>query len=185
MKTISKLSILFAFFLYTNYSFAQVQEEDIVLQTKADTTQVNDSDVIFVFVEYPPTFPGGDEARIKYLQENIHYPKEAKEAGIQGTVYVTFVVEKDGRITNVKVLRGVGSGLDKEAVRVIKNMPKWKSGRQRGKAVRCQFNMPIRYLLTDDAATKPLTKKEKKALKKKQKKEAKAKKKAKKAAKTN
>jgi len=177
MKSISKLTIILLFLFISNYSFAQ---EEVILQTQKDTIQQmpNDSGEVFVFVEDQPNYPGGDEARIKYLQKNIHYPKEAKEAGIQGTVYVTFIIEKDGRITNVKVLRGVGGGLDKESVRVIKSMPIWEPGRQRGKAIRCQFNMPIRFILADDSVTKPLTKKEKKALKKKQKAEAKAKQKS-------
>jgi TonB family protein len=181
MKTISKLSILLAFFLFTNYSFAQEQEENIVLKTAKDTTQVNDSDDVFVFVEVTPQYPGGEDARLNYLMKNIHYPEAAKEQNIQGTVYITFIIEKDGRVTNVKVLRGIGGGCDAEAIRVIKSMPTWKPGTQKGKAVRCQYNMPIRFILAGGETPKPLTKEEKKALKKKekkQKKEAKAKKKA-------
>jgi periplasmic protein TonB len=92
-----------------------------------------------------PEFPGGDEARMKYLQENIKYPKEAREKGIQGTVYVSFVVEADGSITEVKILRGIGGGCNEESVRVIENMPNWIPGKQRGEAVRVQFNMPIPF----------------------------------------
>lgn len=102
---------------------------------------------IFTIVEENPTFPGGDEARIKFLQNNIVYPVMAKESGIQGTVYVTFVVEKDGNVTAVKILRGIGGGCDEEAVRVIKAMPKWQPGKQRNKPVRVQFNMPIKFTL--------------------------------------
>jgi protein TonB len=94
-----------------------------------------------------PAFPGGDEARIRYLNENIKYPQMARESGIQGRVFVTFVVEKDGNVTDVRVLRGIGGGCDEEAVRVIKNMPSWNPGKQRGKAVRVQFNMPILFKL--------------------------------------
>ncbi len=121
----------------------EIEEQQIVEEEPEEEKE----DEIFVFVEDQPSFPGGDEARIKYLQENIHYPEMAKESGIQGTVYVTFVVEKDGRITNVKVLRGIGGGCDEEAVRIIKNMPRWKPGKQRGRPVRAQFNMPIRFVL--------------------------------------
>jgi protein TonB len=121
----------------------EIEEQAIVEEEPEEEKE----DEIFVFVEDQPSFPGGDEARIKYLQENIKYPEMAKESGIQGTVYVTFVVEKDGRITNVKVLRGIGGGCDEEAVRIIKNMPRWKPGKQRGRAVRAQFNMPIRFVL--------------------------------------
>ena len=102
---------------------------------------------IFTVVESMPTFPGGDVARIKYLNENIQYPQMARESGIQGRVFVTFVVEKDGSVTDVRVLRGIGGGCDEEAVRVIKNMPKWVPGKQRGKPVRVQFNMPILFKL--------------------------------------
>ena len=102
---------------------------------------------IFTVVEDAPGFPGGDEARIKYLQNNIKYPQMARESGIQGTVYVTFVVERDGKVTNVQILRGIGGGCDEEAIRVIKNMPRWNPGKQRGKPVRVQFNMPIKFTL--------------------------------------
>jgi len=102
---------------------------------------------IFTVVESMPSFPGGDAARIKYLNENIKYPQMARESGIQGRVFVTFVVERNGAVTDVRVLRGIGGGCDEEAIRVIKNMPKWNSGKQRGKAVRVQFNMPILFKL--------------------------------------
>lgn len=104
-------------------------------------------DVIFTVVEDQPSYPGGEEARIRYLQENLRYPQMAREAGIQGTVFVTFVVERDGSVTDVRVLRGIGGGCDEEAVRVVQNMPRWNPGRQRGQPVRVQFNMPIRFVL--------------------------------------
>lgn len=102
---------------------------------------------IFTVVEESPSFPGGDEARIRFLTENIKYPQIARESSIQGTVYVTFVVEKNGNVTDVRILRGIGGGCDEEAVRVIKAMPKWNPGKQRGKPVRVQFNMPIKFTL--------------------------------------
>jgi len=102
---------------------------------------------IFTVVESMPSFPGGDAARMKFLQENIKYPQMARESGIQGTVYVTFVVEPNGKVSDVRVLRGIGGGCDEEAVRVIQSMPKWEAGKQRGKAVRVQFNMPIKFTL--------------------------------------
>jgi protein TonB len=91
---------------------------------------------------------------IKYLVENIKYPEEAKTKGTMGTVYVTFVVEKDGSVSNVKILRGIGSGCDEEAYRVVSGMPKWKPGKQRGEAVRCQFNLPIKFSLDDKGVKK-------------------------------
>ncbi|MCF8297799.1 MAG: energy transducer TonB [Saprospiraceae bacterium] len=102
---------------------------------------------IFKVVEDPPSFPGGDEARIKFLQNNIEYPRMAMESGISGIVFVTFVVEPDGSVSKVGILRGIGGGCDEEAIRVIKAMPKWNAGKQRGKPVRVQFNMPIKFTL--------------------------------------
>jgi len=102
---------------------------------------------IFEIVEVNPEFPGGEEARLKFLRDNIAYPKVAMEAGIEGTVTLSFVVEPDGRITNVEVLRGRAPSLDEEAVRVAKKMPKWTPGKQRGRAVRARFRMPIRFVL--------------------------------------
>jgi periplasmic protein TonB len=102
---------------------------------------------IFTVVEEMPSFPGGDEARIKFLTENIKYPQMAKESGIQGTVYVTFVINEKGKVADVKVLRGIGGGCDEEAIRVVNIMPSWNAGKQSGKAVRVQFNMPIKFTL--------------------------------------
>jgi protein TonB len=119
-------------------------EEQII--TQEEEKEVAEEE-IFVFVEDQPGFPGGDEARLNYLRQNIKYPEMANENNIQGTVHVTFVVEKDGSVSNVKVLRGIGGGCDEEAVRVIKSMPRWTPGKQRGRAVRAQFNMPIRFVL--------------------------------------
>lgn len=102
---------------------------------------------IFTVVESMPEFPGGEASRMQYLADNIKYPQMARESGIQGRVFVTFVVERDGHVTDVKVLRGIGGGCDEEAIRVIQNMPKWTPGKQRGKPVRVQFNMPILFKL--------------------------------------
>ena len=102
---------------------------------------------IFKAVQTPPSFSGGEAARRRFLGENIKYPQMAKEIGIQGTVYVTFVVEPDGSITNIKITRGIGGGCDEEALRVTKLMPRWIPGKQRGKPVRVQFNMPIKFTL--------------------------------------
>jgi protein TonB len=102
---------------------------------------------IFQVVENMPEFPGGRGALMKYLATNIKYPPYAKEAGIQGRVFINFVVETDGSITAVKVLRGIGGGCDEEAIRVVKSMPKWKPGMQRGKPVRVSFNLPVKFTL--------------------------------------
>jgi len=97
-------------------------------------------------VQDMPTFHGN---LIKYLADSLKYPETERKANISGTVYITFVVEKDGSVTEVKVLRGApnGSGLDAEAVRVVSAMPKWKPGRQNGSPVRVQFNLPIHFEL--------------------------------------
>jgi len=82
-----------------------------------------------------------------YLGNNIKYPQLARESNIQGIVYVSFIVEANGSISNVKLARGIGGGCDDEAVRVVKDMPKWNPGKQRGKPVRVQFNLPVRFIL--------------------------------------
>ena len=104
-------------------------------------------DDIFQIVEDVPTFPFGDVS--KWIAKNVKYPQIAAENNIQGKVFMNFVLEKDGSITDVKVLRGVDPALDKEAIRVIKSMPKWKPGKQRGKPVRVSFNLPITFTLTN------------------------------------
>jgi protein TonB len=111
-----------------------------------DEEEVEEAE-IFTVVESMPTFPGGMGALMKYLAENIKYPPLAKESGIQGRVFINFVVEPDGRISNVKVLRGIGGGCDEEAVRVVKSMPKWSPGKQRGKPVRVSYNLPVKFTL--------------------------------------
>ena len=102
---------------------------------------------IFMVVESMPEFPGGETSLYKYLAENIKYPQMAKESGIQGRVFVTFVVERDGSVTDVRVLRGIGGGCDEEAIRVVKSMPRWTPGKQRGKSVRVQYNLPVKFTL--------------------------------------
>lgn len=102
---------------------------------------------VFTVVEEMPSFPGGDEARIKFLQENIKYPQMAKESGIQGTVYVTFTTDEKGRVTDVQLMRGIGGGCDEEAIRVVKMMPPWNPGKQNGKPVRVRFTMQIKFTL--------------------------------------
>ena len=107
-----------------------------------------DEEVIFVVVETMPEFPGGQAALFKYLSENVKYPVIAQENGIQGRVICQFVVNKDGAIVDVEVVRSGGdASLDKEAVRVIKSMPKWNPGKQRGKPVRVKYTVPVNFKL--------------------------------------
>ena len=99
-------------------------------------------------VEVKPEFPGGMPALVKYLQENIKYPSAALAEKAQGKAFVRFVVEKDGSITNTEIIKSTGNiYLDKEALRVASNMPKWKPGRESGKAVRVKFVLPVNFRL--------------------------------------
>ncbi len=104
----------------------------------------NGSDV-YVIVDELPKFPGGDEARIDFLQKNVKYPKVASYNGIKGVVYINFIVEKDGAMSNIKLLMGIGGGCDEEALRVARLMPKWTPGKRKGQPVRVYINMPIRF----------------------------------------
>lgn len=108
----------------------------------------NDEEDIFQVVEDMPEFPGGMEALLAYLGKNIKYPSIAQENNIQGRVIVEFVVNKDGSIVEPKVIRSLDASCDKEALRVIKAMPKWKPGKQRGKPVRVKYTVPVMFRLT-------------------------------------
>jgi periplasmic protein TonB len=99
-------------------------------------------------VQKPPSFPGGDKALFRFLSENIQYPTLAREAGIQGPIYLSFVVGKNGEITDIQVLKdALGGGLAKEAVRVLGTMPRWSPGEANGQAVRVRFSLPVRFTL--------------------------------------
>lgn len=104
-------------------------------------------EVVFTVVEDEPEFPGGMEAMYQYLVSNVQYPEAAKEKKVTGKVYVSFVVERDGRITEVKLLRCPDETLGEEAMRVVKAMPRWKAGRVKGKKVRAQYVLPINFTL--------------------------------------
>ncbi len=102
-------------------------------------------DDVFTISEVTPTYPGGEKEMMKYLQKNIKYPNEAKEKGIKGTVFVEFVVEKDGTVDDVLVKKGVNPLLDKEAVRVVNSMPKWAPGKQNGNLVAVRYTLPVKF----------------------------------------
>ncbi len=102
---------------------------------------------VYTYVEQMPTFPGGEDKLMEYLGNNLKYPSMARETNIQGKVFITFVVNDDGRISDVKVLRGIGAGCDEEAKRVVMSMPAWKPGKQNGRSVPVQFNLPIQFKL--------------------------------------
>lgn len=129
----------------------QDAEDDSENQEVPDITNIGDYEgedtgeaQIFQVVEDMPAFPGNVT---KWIAKNVNYPVLAMENGIQGKVFIQFVIEKDGSITDVKVSRGVDASLDKEAVRVVKSMPKWKPGKQRGKPVRVSYTLPIFFQL--------------------------------------
>ena len=105
---------------------------------------------VLTVYDQDPEFPGGMDAMYRFLQDNISYPNLALEYDVSGTVYITFVVEKDGTVTNPKVLRDIGGGCGLEALRVVKMMPKWKPGMNEGKPVRAQFNLPVSFVLPED-----------------------------------
>lgn len=127
--------------------------ENVVEEEKAEpesVTESSDEDEVFVLVEDSPEFPGGMDSLYAFLGANIHYPAEAKKDSIEGLVFVQFVVEKDGSIYNIRVLRDIGGGCGEEVVRVIKMMPKWQPAKQRGTPVRCQFNLPVKFSLEEE-----------------------------------
>ncbi len=117
----------------------------------ADVKNVTEAvdNTVFSAVEINPEYPGGEAAFGKFLQKNIKYPAMAKENNIQGKVYITFVVERDGSLTDIKIVRDPGSGLGDEAERVLKISPHWKPGIQNGKPVRVQYTVPVNFSLGD------------------------------------
>lgn len=106
-----------------------------------------ESDRVFSVVEQMPSFPGGMGAMMQYLSSNIKYPKEAEKKGIQGRVLLSFIVQTDGSITDVRISKSVDPSLDKEAIRVVKNMPKWIPGKQNGQPVRVKYTFPVTFRL--------------------------------------
>jgi protein TonB len=122
-------------------------EDEVIEIVEAEEEEEVAEEEIFTIVETNPSFPGGEAKMYAYLGKNMKYPPIARDNNIQGRVYVSFVVEKNGAITDVRVLRGIGGGCDEEAIRVVKSMPKWSAGKQRGKPVRVRFNLPIVFKL--------------------------------------
>ena len=126
-------------------------QEDLSLKAKEAIAQPEppkeEETKVFDVVEQMPSFPGGPSALFEYLSKNIKYPVVAEENGIQGRVIVSFVVEKDGSITDVRVVKSVDPSLDKEAQRVVKSMPRWIPGKQNGSAVRVKYTVPVTFRL--------------------------------------
>ena len=120
---------------------------DIAVATLPPAPKEEVTQKVFDVVEVMPSFPGGQAALIQYLNSHVKYPVVAQENGIQGRVTISFVVERDGSITDVKVARSVDPSLDKEAARVVSSMPRWTPGKQNGSAVRVKFNVPVVFKL--------------------------------------
>jgi protein TonB len=130
----------------------EIEDEIEIEDTESDEDEEieiieEDDDEFFMVVENMPIFPGGDLGLMKYIQKHVKYPAIAKEYNITGKVYVSFIVDKSGSVTNVKIVRGVDKNLDAEAVRVVKSLPKYKPGKQRVKSVRVMFTIPINFTL--------------------------------------
>jgi protein TonB len=130
----------------------EIEDSDIDEKTAIDVAPViqeeeADEGQVFFIVEDMPEFPGGELALRKFIANAIKYPVIAQENGIQGKVYVNFVVDTNGSIINARIARGVDSSLDKEALRVVNTLPKWKPGQQRGKPVKVSYTVPINFVL--------------------------------------
>ena len=121
-----------------------IEMGEAVAATPEEEEEIKE-DIVYVVVEQVAEFPGGEEALYKYLKDNIVYPNIARQTGIEGKVYIRFVVEKDGSISNVKVMRDIGGGCGEEAMRVVKSMPKWKPAKQQTRTVRSEFNLPVNF----------------------------------------
>jgi len=127
-----------------DYSMIGIEEEKKVV---VEEKNVGTAEPVLEFAEEMPSFPGGEEELSAFMGENVKYPEIARKAGVEGKVWVQFTVGKDGRVSSIIVLKGVGAGLDEEAVRVIKLMPKWTSGKQNGVPVSVSYKMPIVFRL--------------------------------------
>ena len=118
-----------------DHGIAIVEEEDFSNQ------------IIYDIVDEMPVFPGGDHELIRYIADNLDYPKDAMESGIEGRVFVKIIVEPNGNISNAKIIRGLGYGCDEEAIRVVESMPNWKPGRKNGETVRVNMAVPVNFKL--------------------------------------
>ncbi len=125
---------------------ANYNDNDSPVDTLSEDDVVSDQQ-IFDVVEHQPSFPGGQKALMQWLSENVQYPQLAYDNGIQGRVIVQYVVEKDGSISEVTVSKSIDPSLDKEALRVVKSMPRWRPGMQNGKPVRVKYTMPVTFKL--------------------------------------
>ncbi|WP_323756115.1 energy transducer TonB [Roseivirga sp.] len=146
-----KSTLLLAALLFVAFSCS---DEDISLESIDQVGQVvgiageQNSDEVFLIVEEPPTFPGGTDAYTKHLLTNLKYPEQAKKEGIEGNVFVSFVVTKEGKLEDIKVVRGIGAGCDTEAVRMLLTSPDWTPGKQRGRLVNARMSLRVAFKLS-------------------------------------
>ena len=125
----------------------ETRVEEVVIDYNAEAMEEEKVEEIFNIVEDQPVPEGGMKAFYTYIAENIHYPNAARRMDVTGRVFLNFVVEKDGSLTDIKVVKGIGAGCDEEAVRVLAGAPNWKPGKQRGRPVRVYMTVPIRFVL--------------------------------------
>ena len=152
LKLLSVIPVLFLLIGVFSCESEMKNPENIVKDAlssdqSTETNEINSADSVFVEVENTPEFPGGNDALMNFIASNVKYPQVAKENGITGKVFVQFVVSKDGSVKNVTIARGVDKLLDEEALRVIKSLPNWTPGKNRGVAVNVQFTIPINFQL--------------------------------------
>ncbi len=147
MKIFRESTILFVLLLVANLccpSCLEAQEP-----VHSDYSAMGPEDSVLTFAEVMPRFPGGDDARIEFVKANLIYPDSALKAGIQGTVYVSFIVGKDGKLSNFNVSRGLGHGCDSEVIRMISSMPAWEPGMNQGKLVPVRYTLPVKFKLVN------------------------------------
>lgn len=145
------LTIVLPFFSHAQDGLPELGRASDKAQEVHDRTGVTDTVLGLAMVQEEPRFPGGQEALMRYLSSNIRYPGAAMEAGVQGSVYVEFIVRRDGSVGGVKALRSPDGELTREAVRVVAAMPGWAPGKIDGRAVNVRYVLPIKFTLRDDA----------------------------------
>ncbi len=134
----------------TDVDFAEFDEDTEIIQTVEEKEEVIEDDQPFLFAETMPSFQGGDLSTFhKWVQSNVKYPQIAAENGVSGRVILTFVIEKDGSLTNIQVLQTPDRSLSEEAIRVLKSSPKWTAGKQRNQSVRVKFTLPVVFSITN------------------------------------
>jgi TonB family protein len=138
---------ILAAIIFCAINFTVFSQDSIVKNQPVPKYVIENGDTIYIICEKMPTFPGGEDSLMSFLEKNIKYPADAKANKISGRVYVSFIIGKNGKVTNPKILRGKGYGMDEEVIRVVKLMPAWNPGMQDGKAIATKFNLPVSFTL--------------------------------------